>query len=361
MYSLLWLCVLGTVLASLVLQERGGGIGIYALWIGASAAGFLTHYFFVFPWLAIAAYLLIRPGKLARTRLAACLFLTAMLILPWYVNVPESLAGWRVTKDWLKWHPPGFDRLAAFGDLVVPLFSGRSRYSLWDYPTSNIAIAAVILFGIVAVAMVWRLGAHVFKGSRLLLWLLFAAICGSPLAFDFMQHTYTTAFPRYASTALPVAYLLAAVGFACMNLRIRMIMLILIVLAWAPNVLSLFRSQSRNHRPVREISRAASANSGRSDLILIHSVPSGVLGVARYVSGPTPLASWVGQLGTRRVPESLHALIGDRTRIVFVKVHWVRQPAPEEDWLRANAVVVKETHFITGAVVDFRPVNSKTF
>ena len=138
-------------------------------------------------------------------------------------------------------------------------------------------------------------------------------------------------------------------------------MLILIVLAWAPNVLSLFRSQSRNHRPVREISRAASANSGRSDLILIHSVPSGVLGVARYVSGPTPLASWVGQLGTRRVPESLHALIGDRTRIVFVKVHWVRQPAPEEDWLRANAVVVKETHFITGAAVDFRPVNSKTF
>jgi len=361
MYSLLWLSVLTTTWASLVLQQRGGGIGMYALWIVASAAGFLTHYFFVFPWVAIVAYLLIRPEKLARIRLAACLSLTALLILPWYIRLPESLGNWRVTKDWLKWHPPGFDRLAAFGDLVVPLFSGRSRYPLWDYPTSNIAVVAVILFGIVAVAMVWRLRAHVFSQSGLLLWLLFAATCTGPLAFDFVQHTYTTAFPRYASSALPGAYLLAALGLACMNLRIRMVMLILIVLAWAPNVLSLYSGQSRNHRPVREISCAASANSSHSDLILIHSIPSGVLGIAHYAKGPVPLASWVGQLGTHRVPESLQALAAGRTRIILVKVHWVREPAPEADWLRANAVVVKETHFTTGTVVDFRPSNSKTF
>jgi uncharacterized membrane protein len=101
MYSLLWLCVLTTTWASLVLQQRGGGIGIYALWIASSATGFLIHYFFVFPWLGIVAYLMIRPEKFTRLHLAACLFLTAMLILPWYVNIPDSLAGWRITKDGL--------------------------------------------------------------------------------------------------------------------------------------------------------------------------------------------------------------------------------------------------------------------
>ena len=358
MYSLLWLCVLTTTWVSLVLQQRGGGIGIYALWIAASAAGFLTHYFFVFPWVGIVAYLLIRPEKFTRLNLAACLFLTAMLILAWYVNIPESLAAWRITKDWLKWQPKGFDRLAASRDLVVQFFSWRSK--LWpDHPTSG--IAALILFGFVAIVMVWRLRSRVFSSRLLLLWLLFAAACATPLAFDLVQHTYTTAYPRYAIAALPGAYLLAAAGLVCMNRRIRIIMLILIVLAWAPNLLSIYYSQSRALRPIREISRAASANSRTSDVILVHSVPSGVLGVARYVSGPAALASWVGQLGTRRVPESLHALIDGRPRVVFVKVHQVREPAPEENWLRSNALVFQETQFRIGLVVDFRPITSKTF
>jgi hypothetical protein len=146
-----------------------------------------------------------------------------------------------------------------------------------------------------------------------------------------------------------------------MDRRLRIIMLILIVMAWVPNLLSLYHSQSRGLRPIREIARAISANSRTSDLILVHSVPSGVLGVARYVSGPAPLASWVGQLGTRRVPESLHALIDGRTRVVFVKVHQVREPAPEENWLRANALVFQETQFRIGLVVDFRPQQADTF
>ena len=358
MYSLLWLCVLATTWASLVLQQRGGGIGIYALWIAASATGFLIHYFFVFPWLGIVAYLLIRPEKFKRLNLAACLFLIAMLILPWYVKIPESLAGWRITKDWLKWQPRGFDRLAASRDLLGQFFSWRSK--LWpDHQISG--IAALILFGFVAIVMVWRLRSRVFNSRLLLLWLLFAAACATPLAFDLVQHTYTTAYPRYAIAALPAAYLLAAAGLACLDRRIRIVMLILIVLAWVPNLLSIYYSQSRALRPICEIARAASANSRTSDLILVHSVPSGVLGVARYVSGSAPLASWVGQLGTRRVPESLHALIDGRTRVVFVKVHQVREPAPEENWLRANALVFQETQFRIGVVVDFRPQHAETF
>jgi hypothetical protein len=221
--------------------------------------------------------------------------------------------------------------------------------------------AAPILFGFVAVAMVWRLRAHVFSQSRLLLWLLFAATCAGPVLFDLVQHTYTTAVPRYAIAALPGAYLLAAVGLACLGQRTRVIVLILIVFAWAPNVLSIYGNQSRNWQPIREVSHSVCANSSSSDLILIHSIPSGVLGIARYADGPAELASWVGQLRTRRVPESIHKLAAGRTRVLFVRVHAVGEPAPEEDWLRANAVVSHETRLDSARIIDFRPLHVETF
>ena len=198
MYSLLWLCVLATTWASLVLQQHGEGIAIYALWILASVAGFLTHYFFVFPWLAVVTYLSIASGKLTKLKLAVCLLVTVILILPWYIKLPESLATWRITKDWLKWRPPGFYRSVASLDLVVQPFSGG------DNRTSN--TAAAILFGLIGIAMVSRLRIQVFGKHRLLLWLSFTAACLGPLAFDLVQHTYTVAVPRYAVAALPFGY-----------------------------------------------------------------------------------------------------------------------------------------------------------
>jgi len=61
------------------------------------------------------------------------------------------------------------------------------------------------------------------------------------------------------------------------------------------------------------------------------------------------------------VPESLRSLANGRTRIVLVKVHEVGEPAPEEHWLRANAVVFGETDLGSGKIVDFRPRGAKTF
>ena len=73
-----------TVWASLVLQERGGDLKICAIWILASAAGFLTHYFFLFPWMAVVAFLFLQPARFTRQKVLFCMFLVALLILPWY-------------------------------------------------------------------------------------------------------------------------------------------------------------------------------------------------------------------------------------------------------------------------------------
>ena len=61
--------------------ESGGGRAcLFALWVLTSAAGLLTHYFFLFPWVAIVGYLMVRPGKLRRRQLALGVLATALLI-----------------------------------------------------------------------------------------------------------------------------------------------------------------------------------------------------------------------------------------------------------------------------------------
>ncbi len=359
MYSLLWLCVLTTTWASLMLTQRGGKVGLYALWILASAAGFLTHYFFIFPWLAIVALLVIRPAKLTRQGLFCCVLLTAIILLPWYIRLPESLDTWRITEGWLNWRPAHFNRLTAFLKLVLQPFSGQEQH-LW--PGNRISsIAALLLFALVFVAMAWRLRRHLFAWRTVLLWLLFAVACVGPLVFDLVRHTYTVDVPRYAIAALPAAYLLAGMGLACLRLKVRILLLVFIIFAWSPNIWSVLRSRSRSGSSICDLAYSANANGSPSDLILIHSIPSGVLGMARYANGPAALASWVGQLGTRHVPDSINTLIAGRARVVLVRVHEVGEPAPEEDWLRANATVAGERRSGSGRIIDFRSSKSPTF
>ena len=358
MYSLLWLCLLATTWVSLVMQQRRGGLGLFILWILTSVAGFLTHYFFLFPWLAIVAYLAFRPGRLNRLHLAICIFATAALLFPWYINIPESFARWRITKGWLNWRPTGFGQLDSLGRMLSMFFTGHEKRLWLGYRSTN--MPPLILFGIIAGAMVWRMRSRVLSRGRLLLLLLFVAACAGPYAFDFVQGTYSVAWPRYAIAALPVAYLLAGLGLTCFRSRTAMIILILIVLAWVPNLLGLERTRFW-WAPTREISHTLWQNTSPSDLILVHSIPSGLISIARYAKGPAPIASWIEQLGNRQVPESLHSLAQGRTRILFVKVHEAGAEAPEADWLRAHAVLVQQTPIGLVKIIDFRPSGATTF
>jgi len=361
MYSLLLLCVLAVMWASLLLKEDGGSLSIGAVWVIFSAAGFLTQYFFAFPWLGIVAYLLIDRGRFSRLNLAMCLFLTMALILPWYVKLPSGLANWRVTFDWLKLQPAGFDRTMALLETPVRFFSGRSQL-WWNTEHEAVNPAALILFAIIAFIAAWRLRLQVFGGARLLLWFVFGAACLGPVVFDLIHHTYTIGYPRYSIAALPSAYLLAGLGLASLERRIMLIGLTLIVLTWVPDISSIYRERLPLW-PMREIARAASVGSGPSDLILVHAMPSELVGIARYTTGPAPVASWVapwvGPRWTRRAPELVYPLVAGRTRVVFLRD--VAEAAPEETWLRANAVVSRDIRMGWYRILDFRPINSKTF
>src|SRR5205814_1139744 len=163
---------------------------------------------------------------------------------------------------------------------------------------------ALLLFGIMGALIVTRLRSAMFSGPRLLLWLSCLFACAAPIAIDLLRHIYMVAKPRYAIAGLPAAYLLVSVGLAALRVRTRVLMLVLIVLAWAPHVLSIYRTPAP-WLPMRKIARAATLNSQPSDLVLVHSIPSGVLSIARYANGSAALASWVEQLGNRHVPFSV--------------------------------------------------------
>ena len=351
MYSLVVFLSVATALVSLVLQERGPHVGYCLLWVTLSAAGFLTHYFFVFPWVASAAFLFLQPGKFARRWLIGCSLLIALLILPWTWVAGGMFDSWKVTQGWLN-KPGGFHRTRAFVTQFTQ-FLFPPGTGLWTTPRWA-KILLLMLFGSLALLAIWRLRLRLFTGRRLLLWMWLIAACAGPTFIDLLQHTHTAAIPRYAFAGVPAACLLAGTVLSLIGNRLRIALLCLILVAWIPGLYNIYRQSSRSGEPVREIAQNISATAGPSDIVLVHSIPSGVIGVARYVQTPAVLASWVEQLGNRRVPESLQRLAEGRNRVLLVKVHAVGAPAPEEDWLRANAVVLNQQRIQAINLIDFK-------
>jgi hypothetical protein len=207
-----------------------------------------------------------------------------------------------------------------------------------------------------------RLRQQLFSGRCLFLWLWLIGACVGPTAIDLLQHTYTAAFPRYAISGVPAACLLGGIVLSSVGPRLAVALLCLVVVVWLPGLHNIYRQESRYGEPVRKIAQSISATAGPSDLVLVHSIPSGVLGLARYARTSAAFCSWVQRLGNRHVPESLKTLAHGRSRIVLVEfeLHEVA-PAPEEGWLRATATTVNQKRNETINLIEFEPSTGSTF
>ena len=77
---------------------------------------------------------------------------------------------------------------------------------------------------------------------------------------------------------------------------------------------------------------------------------------------PARIASWVEQLKTHRVPESLKQMCNGYPRLWYVLIeHSLREPRQELDWLRQNAEVVSSNRAEAITVMEFRPKNTEVF
>jgi mannosyltransferase len=357
MYSLLWFLALGFSWLTLRLHDCGVGPIRIALWTLCGGAGFLTHYFFAFVWAGCLLWLWLHPGRVPRAWVGGAVCATILLALPWYVRVPESLGRWRVTGDWLEGRITVRDALTNPLKLGWSLVSGRG---IWggSLSSNRVAQALFLLLALAALLKGWR---RLFRPEPRLVWLWLAAACIGPVLFDLLRESAASSLSRYALGGLPAAILLAALALSRLGPRVSAGLVALILLAWTPGIWVVVTKASRYRGAYRDAAWAAERWAGPSDLVIIHSIPSGVLGVARYLSPDVPVAAWVGQLGQRRVPDDVRELVAGRRRVVLVRIHDVGAPAPEQDWLREHARLVGEATEENSTVLYFEPASGVIF
>jgi hypothetical protein len=338
MYSLVWFLALSLAWLTFKLARRGPRPHLFLLWSLSGAAGLLTHYFFSFVWLACVAWLWLHPGKVKRTHVLAGAVLTGLMVLPWYLQIPGSLGRWRVTAGWLD-HP------LSWGQALTAPFISAASFLLGSGVWGVFVWADLVAAGLYAllIVMVLRKGAwHLFSPRRRLLWLWLLASCLGPLIFDLLRDTNASTIVRYALPGLPAAMLLAGLGMSRLPQRAQISFLVMILLTWAPGIRAIFAEPSRPWEPYPEVAARLAASADPSGLIIVHSIPSGVLGVARYLNIDTPLAPWVVQLRQRRVPKDMKALLAGRCRVALVKIHDMGEPSPAEAWFREHAILDRQ-------------------
>ncbi len=351
MYSLLLLALLATALAALKLQEKGGSLSGNLMWIGSSAAGLLTHYFFVFPWVGIVIFQLLRPGKLNRKNILLLLLAVSLIILPWYVAAFEYQHHLRSSGAWLKYRLPDYDLIGAARDQVLQSFSA-SGYGIWG-SEPEWSTASLLLFGCVFLVAVFRRRLQLFQGPRLLLWLWFVGAALAPTALDLVNGTYMSHHPRYALGAAPAAYLLASFCLTSLG-KVRNALLLVIVCSWSSSILSIWRQDARIGEPYRRLAKAMALTGAKDEAVIVDSIPSGVLGFARYANKATEITSWVEPLGTRKIPDSLIPFSHGYRRILLVNTHNFHPSVLEETWLREHFDAVSKRSMGGLEVVDFQ-------
>jgi hypothetical protein len=185
-----------------------------------------------------------------------------------------------------------------------------------------------------------------FSQSSLLIWMWLAAACLGPLAFDLLRHTTTSEIPRYVLPALPAAILLAAILVSQLTPMLHLGVLACIMLAWLPgNRLIVRSSLPRPWQPYTELDSRLEAWARPGDVVLVMSIPSGVVGVARYLRPDIPMASWVSQLNVREMPDDMEQLVSGRTRVAYVRIHNLGASTAPEAWLRSNGRLLSREAF----------------
>ena len=102
--------------------------------------------------------------------------------------------------------------------------------------------------------------------------------------------------------------------------RAHAVFVALILAAWSAGLWPIVAHRARPGAAYRALDAELEARTRPGDLVLVHSVPSGVIGTARYRDRPF-IASWIAPLGLREVPRDLELLLRGRRRVALVQVH----------------------------------------
>lgn len=357
MYSLVWCLALALTWLTLRFADEGRPL-LAALWVLAGAAGLLTHYFFAFVWLACVIWLWMAAPQ-ARRGIILLAGGTALAVLPWYVEVPASIARWRVSGDWLGGALEWPSALTRPFTLAAGLLAAGNDLGRWRWADrASLALAAAAIVGLARAGSIRDL----FSRRALLLWGSLLAACAGPLVFDLLRQTTTSAIPRYVLAGLPAALLLVALALSRLPSRMHVAFLGLLLLAWLPATWKAATARlPRPGQPYPVLAARLEAWARPGDVVLVHSIPSGVVGLSRYLRSDIPVVAWVTQLGTRRVPADLERILRGRRRAALLTIHALGAADPVEPWLREHARLIGRESFrrSSAELLYFAPANGE--
>jgi hypothetical protein len=284
--------------------------------------------------------LLVDKGRAARWTPVFIGLAIVILVLPWYVNLPASLTAWRVSGHWL------YD----------PVFGYEIQKRVWPWRTASIHLlwsfftiagtwlgskridhlGAVWVVAVVVVACVRR-PREILNRRTALLWVWMTAAILAPITFDVLRKSFASITDRYVLAGLPAAFTLFAICLLEMPRGPGIIAGLAIVMIWAIGDRRVFLNPSRDSEPYRNVALRIDRESPHPDLLVLHAIPSGILGIARYLRSDIPLFSWVGQLHVRWVPDDIAQAAAGTHKVILVKIHQLGEPAPEDVWLKGHA------------------------
>ncbi len=342
MYSQLWFVTTALGWLTLRLWREGPRAARLVVWVVLAAFGLLTHYFFLFPLTAFVVWLFLVPGAMSRIGVAALVATAALLVTPWYREVPASLSRWRITGNWLA-TPLGWpDAATRPFELAWSLLAGGSYWGGSPLIDGMLAVAYACLG-------LWLLRhgrlRRLFARPYLLLWLWVAAAILGVLAFDLVRHTSASRTPRYVLAALPAALLLAALALRQLRPKANAAFLGLVAVAWTAGAWPIVAHRARPQAAYPAIAAQLESWAAPSSLVLVNSIPSGVVGMARYLQRDLPILSWVIQLGHRN-PDDLRRLLTGHGGVALVQIHSLAGRSPAEPWLRDHARLVRHEAYI---------------
>lgn len=329
MYSMVW--CLATALAWLTLGlVRDGATPLrLTAWVLVAVAGLYTHYFFAFAALACGLWMLLWPGRPSRGVALALAAVTAVTVAPWYAQVPGSLGRWRVTGAWLS-EPLHWPELATRPlELAWSLLAGGSQWG--GSPIVDGGLAALY-----ALLALWLLRGGrlrtLFSPDRRLVWLWVTAAVLGPWAFDLVRHTGASRIPRYVLGGLPAAMLLVAFAVQPLLCRARAAFVGLVLLGWTAGLAPIVRQPARPGAVYGALASELEHRVRPDGVVLVHSVPSGVIALSRALTRELPFLVWIEPLGLRET-DDLPALLRGRRQVALVQVHNIGLASSAQRWL----------------------------
>jgi hypothetical protein len=145
----------------------------------------------------------------------------------------------------------------------------RGAQPFWDWIN-----AAVFL--LLAITSIRKLSLSLSSPPRSLLWVWLLSPCLGLVLFDALRGTYASAVPRYAIAGFPAACLIAAVALGHLGRPTRALFIAVIIVMSLVGVLRLYRTDDRSGEPYVQVAALLRREVNDSDVILVHSIPSGV-------------------------------------------------------------------------------------